>query len=139
MYIKLKNGAIDKYPYSLNELIRDNPNTSFPAEIPDRLAAEFEVYPVTRVDYPQVDHTKNVIETAEIVGGTWTQKFSVVDASDVEIEERKQGINLDAQNNRANAYREESDPIFFKSQRGEATEQEWLDKVNEIKQRFPKI
>jgi hypothetical protein len=38
---------------------------------------------------------------------------------------------------RAIAYREESDPIFFKWQRGEATEQEWLDKVAEIKARYP--
>ena len=39
---------------------------------------------------------------------------------------------------RAIAYREESDPIFFKAQRSEATEQEWLDKVAEIKARYPK-
>ena len=38
---------------------------------------------------------------------------------------------------RAIAYQEESDPIFFKWQRGEATEQEWLDKVAEIKARYP--
>ena len=37
---------------------------------------------------------------------------------------------------RANAYKQESDPIFFKWQRGEATQQDWLDKVNEIKQRW---
>jgi len=36
------------------------------------------------------------------------------------------------------AYREESDPLFFKVQRGEATEQEWLDKIAEIKARYPK-
>lgn len=139
MYIKLKNGAIDKYPYSLNELIRDNPNTSFPAEISDECASEFDVYPVTQVEYPQVDHTKNVIETAELVGGKWTQKFSVVDASDDEIAQRKQELNDNAKRQRAMAYREESDPLFFKWQRGEATEQEWLDKVNEIKQRYQDI
>ena len=42
-----------------------------------------------------------------------------------------------AKENRATAYRLESDPLFFKSQRGEATEAEWLAKVDEIKQRFP--
>jgi len=39
---------------------------------------------------------------------------------------------------RQSAYQTESDPLFFKYQRGEATEQEWLDKVAEIKARFPK-
>lgn len=42
-----------------------------------------------------------------------------------------------AKENRETAYRFESDPLFFKSQRGEATEAEWLAKVEEIKQRFP--
>ena len=37
---------------------------------------------------------------------------------------------------RASAYKTESDPIFFKFQRGEAEEQEWLDKIEEIKIRF---
>ena len=36
---------------------------------------------------------------------------------------------------RAEAYRTESDPLYFKAQRGEATMQEWLDKVAEIKSR----
>jgi len=39
---------------------------------------------------------------------------------------------------RQSAYQTESDPLFFKYQRGEATEQEWLEKVAEIKARFPK-
>lgn len=38
---------------------------------------------------------------------------------------------------RQGAYSQESDPIFFKSQRGEATEAEWLAKVEEIKERYP--
>ena len=35
------------------------------------------------------------------------------------------------------AYESEADPLFFKSQRGEATQAEWLAKVEEIKARFP--
>lgn len=38
---------------------------------------------------------------------------------------------------RANAYREEADPLFFKYQRGEGSEQEWLNKIEEIRGRFP--
>lgn len=38
---------------------------------------------------------------------------------------------------RASAYRDESDPLFFKAQRGEATMDEWVAKVAEIKTRFP--
>lgn len=35
------------------------------------------------------------------------------------------------------AYKAESDALFFKAQRGEATMQEWQAKVAEIKARFP--
>jgi hypothetical protein len=38
---------------------------------------------------------------------------------------------------RAKAYTSEADPLFFKTQRNEATEAEWLAKVAEIKARFP--
>ena len=43
----------------------------------------------------------------------------------------------EARANRANAYTQESDPLFFKAQRGEATIEEWQAKVQEIKDRFP--
>lgn len=42
-----------------------------------------------------------------------------------------------AQAMRQTAYIAESDPLFFEWQRGEGTEQAWLDKVEEIKQRYP--
>ena len=41
------------------------------------------------------------------------------------------------QNARAYAFTTEADPLFFKSQRGEATEAEWLAKVEEIRSRYP--
>ena len=43
-----------------------------------------------------------------------------------------------ATENRRRAYIVEADPLFFKSQRGEATMEEWQAKVAEIKSRFPK-
>lgn len=38
---------------------------------------------------------------------------------------------------RSIAYQKESDPLFFKAQRGEVTMEEWLAKVEEIKARYP--
>jgi hypothetical protein len=40
---------------------------------------------------------------------------------------------------RRQAYQLEADPLFFKAQRGEATEQEWLDKIAEIRARYPEL
>jgi predicted NBD/HSP70 family sugar kinase len=44
----------------------------------------------------------------------------------------------EAEANRKAAYIAEADPLFFRAQRGEIPEQEWLDKVAEIKARYPK-
>lgn len=46
-------------------------------------------------------------------------------------------FNKNQQDARSVAYRNESDPLFFKWQRGEATEQNWKDKVAEIQARYP--
>ena len=160
MYILVKNGNIEKYPYSIGQLKQDNPNTSFPATIPDATLAEFGVYPVTPAEYPQVDHTKTVTEGLPVRQRTrhedgtwkadeestpvdeaweWVQVWEVSDATEEEIAERKAEINAQAEANRAEAYRNESDPLFFKWQRGEATEEEWLYKVSEIRARYPKV
>lgn len=45
--------------------------------------------------------------------------------------------NEQARQHRLAAFRDEADPLFFGWQRGENTEQEWLDKCEEIRQRFP--
>lgn len=47
-------------------------------------------------------------------------------------------INAINEQLRADAYRNESDPLFFKAQRNEATMEEWIAKVTEIKTRYPK-
>lgn len=54
----------------------------------------------------------------------------------VDPEQQKILFNETQKNARAQAYRDESDPIYFKVQRGEANMQEWLDKVEEIKLKF---
>ena len=63
----------------------------------------------------------------------------VRDLTAQEIENLKKQQNESQKQNRLTAYEQESDPLFFKWQRGEATQQEWLDKVAEIKARYPEI
>jgi hypothetical protein len=47
--------------------------------------------------------------------------------------------NQQTDQNRHNAYVAESDPLFFKAQRGEGTMADWEAKVAEIKARYPKV
>ena len=53
-------------------------------------------------------------------------------------QEAKEAELQQVETNRRNAYQKESDPIYMRWQRGDATEKDWLDKIEEIKDRFPK-
>jgi hypothetical protein len=137
MYIKIKDNQIEKYPYSVEQLKQDNPNTSFPANIRDLTLNEFGVYRVQPTPQPQIDHTKNLTEATPVLeDGRWVQVWSVTDASEEEIAQRQTDILNTVKQQRAEAYRNESDPLFFKAQRSEATMEEWLAKVEEIKLRY---
>jgi hypothetical protein len=59
------------------------------------------------------------------------------DAIDAYLATQKAAFNDAQSKKRFAAYTVESDPIFFKSQRGEATNQEWLDAIAAIDARFP--
>ena len=47
--------------------------------------------------------------------------------------------NAKARIDRESAYKAEADPLLFKCQRGEIEKQVWLDKIEEIKNRYPYI
>jgi hypothetical protein len=128
MYALVINGAIEKYPYSLADLRNDNPQVSFPFPIDDVILAGWNVFPVAATTAPEIDYTKVLTEGAPVFDGVWKQTWVITDNPDAsQVAERL----------RAKAYQEESDPVFFKSQRGEATKEEWLAKVFEIKSRYP--
>ena len=63
----------------------------------------------------------------------WTQ---VKTAEDKAAESQEVAL-LETKAARAAAYTAESDPMFFKWQAGEITDQEWLAKREEIRARYP--
>jgi hypothetical protein len=137
MHIKVTDSQ--PQPYSIGQLRRDNPQVSFPKDIPEPTLAEYSVYPLTPADQPVYDSTTHRIEegTPVLVDGAWTQAWNVIALTAEEIAQQQADHAAQVEAQRAKAYRNESDPLFFKSQRGEATHQEWLDKVAEIKARYP--
>lgn len=137
MYIKIINNEIVKYPYSIDDLRNDNPEVLFPHTYPEEILNQFNCYRVVESAKPIVDSTKNIVEGEPVFNETYAEKtWIVVDASQEEIEFRQQKALQILEYRKLENYRNESDPIFFKWQRGEATQQEWLDKVAEIKQRW---
>ena len=74
-------------------------------------------------------------------GLTWksdTPKPTKEELESLWEEVKKQQQIEQVERDRRNAYRNESDPLYLKWQRNEATEKDWLDKIEEIKARFPK-
>jgi hypothetical protein len=139
MYIKLINGVPENY--SIQQLYADNPQTSFPENISDSTLAEYDVYPLQETPQPSYNPiTQNLTEgTPEQINGIWTQVWVITDATPEEVASRTADYNAEQKQNRLSAYEQESDPIFFKWQRGEGTQQEWLDAVELVKQQYPYI
>ena len=48
MYVKVKNGAVEAFPYGQRDLMRDNPNTSYPRVMSDEALAEQGLYLVAQ-------------------------------------------------------------------------------------------
>lgn len=137
MHITKENSIV--YPYSIRNLKKDYPQVSFPNTLTNETLSRYGVYTVVKTDKPNYDPILENIEehTPENIEGVWRQRWLVTKASDEQIESRLLEIKKAAEESRAEAYRLEADPLFFRWQRGDGTEQEWLDKVAEIKARYP--
>ena len=110
MYVKITNGSVDEYPYSVNQLRRDNPSTSFPRTISDSALEDWGVYPVTVQDNPTYDVRTQVLETSTtptLVDGVWTLTVSVTNKTTNAIQEYD--------NNAAEANRSVRNSLLFKS------------------------
>jgi hypothetical protein len=85
-YAKLDaNNALERYPYTLTDLRRDNPQTSFGRTISEETAAAFNCVPVTQVTPPADDHTKNYERSAQLVDGAWQEQWIESDATAEQI------------------------------------------------------
>ena len=85
MNINTKNG---QYPYAAGDLVRDNPDTSFPADITLGLLAEWGVYPVAPVARPTFNPATQAVDelAPALVGGVWTQQWAVRAATQAEMD-----------------------------------------------------
>lgn len=137
MYVLAPNQTVEIFPFAISELRKDH---SFSANPSNELLASLNVFPVVTTD-PQFNPET---EVATMGGCTynsqlerWETSWLIREKSEQEISDAIAQRLAEVEAQRAEAYRNESDPLFFKAQRGEATQQEWLDKVAEIKLRYP--
>jgi len=118
MHLKLTNGTPAKY--TLGQLRRDNPQTSFPKLIPDDLLASYDVYPYTRPNIPEYDSLSHRLTDGafEQVDGAWSLPYVVEqlpkDQSERNIRSRRDSLLQD------------TDWIVIKSyERGQNIPAEW--------------
>lgn len=62
MFAKIVDGKVSKFPYTVGQLRRDNPNTSFPKVIPEGTMAAYGVFPVSELPAPSFDSWTHYIE-----------------------------------------------------------------------------
>ena len=95
MYVKLTNNQPSKFPYTLADLRRDNPGTSFPADITNELMSSFNVYPVASTPAPEFDSkTHRAKQGVELVDSAWTQVWHLQ-----ELPEPQASANIRASRN----------------------------------------
>jgi hypothetical protein len=101
MFAKLNNGQLQKYPYTLGMLRKDNANISFPKVLDDATLARFELVKVSPTPRPEYDHTKDFNVTAQLVNGSWVEAWIATDVAAEEVASRtvNQASNVRAERN----------------------------------------
>jgi hypothetical protein len=87
-YLKLNENQSIIYPYSIDQLKNENPNTSFPEKIDQLLLDLYGVKPVLPVNHEN-DYTKNYIELHPVlIDDKFYQNWETVSASQQEIDSK---------------------------------------------------
>lgn len=95
MYVKIEDGEIARYPYTMANFLDDNPNTSFPVNPPNSLLSEWGVYPVRTLDKPNFDNSTQKLKLhtdISFVDGEWTLGWDILDKSTEELENEQSKI-----------------------------------------------
>ena len=93
MFVKATNDQIDQYPYTVGNLRRDNPNTSFPKVIPEATMASFGMYPVgyeAAPDYDPLTHRLQHSNEPVLKDGKWLITKTVVALTPEQIADKNE-------------------------------------------------
>lgn len=103
MYVLVKNGRL-VYPYSVPNLLSENPQVSFPSNPTENLLAEYGVFPVKAVDRPQHDFmSETVVEglpSFDEETQRWVQTWQVRDKTQEELQAERAGRSDEIRNER---------------------------------------
>lgn len=93
MFVKATNGQINQYPYTVGDLRRDNPNTSFPKNVSEATMASFGMYPVgyeAAPDYDPMTHRLQHSSLPVLKDGKWLITKTVVALTPEQIADKNE-------------------------------------------------
>lgn len=95
MYVKVSNGNVSVYPYSIRALKNDNPNTSFPKELSESVLNDYGVYEVVRSDQPDFDpQFQKVVEVDPVLqDGDWVMSWEIQQKTQEEIDKDNASVS----------------------------------------------
>jgi len=86
MFIRITNG--NPTPYTIGKLRRDNPQISFPKDIPLEILTSFNVYPVKATPPPQIDNNTHLLtQGVQRIDGEWRQAWQKVELPPDQVED----------------------------------------------------
>jgi hypothetical protein len=87
MYVLIDNNTVLKFPYSIVELRKDQPNTSFASLMSEEDLADWGVFPVVPQEPPDYDLATETLSQVNPVfdAGKWLQNWSVTEVDGEEI------------------------------------------------------
>jgi len=145
IYAKVENGSVVKYPYEIDNLRKDNPNTSFPKTgmEDEHIRSDYGVVEVVESALPsdamELDEVSrvvtkypdnNVTEGTPIkVNGNWKQVWDQTPKTESERDEQVREIRL-------SGYGSPEEQLEFITENGLEA---WQANVAEIKVRYPKL
>ena len=87
-YILTKPGEPQVYPYTLTDLRRDNPGTSFPRDMTNFDTSTWHCYPVQPTEPPEAPGMVAERAAPELVDGVWQERWTLVDAPPPPVPDR---------------------------------------------------
>lgn len=103
MHALITNGVATKYPYTVGDLRRDNPQTSFPKVIPAQMLEDCGMVEVQVQAQPNYDPRTQRVETANLpvlLDGAWTITKSVVNKTQEQIDADTDNKSVEVRNKR---------------------------------------
>lgn len=90
MYALIENGKIAKYPYSLGEYRRDNPQVSLPSAPTEETLESIGLAIVVETEQPTYNEATQAVEELTPIkqNGAWVQKWAVRALTEAELKDR---------------------------------------------------